>query len=104
MNPFQDVPSPLTPSGAASGLWEPMEETIKASPHEIKLKDTLANKPGMETIGFHCQYFMLTFDGWGKVARGLFLMFKDVELIYIWVEVARKTITLLGIIYLLGLF
>lgn len=60
--------------------------------------------PGMETVGLYCQYFKLTFDGWGKVARRLFLALKEVELIFIWTEIARKTITLLGIMYLLGIF
>lgn len=58
--------------------------------------------PGMETIELHCQYFKLTFDGWGEVAGRLFLTLEEVELIFIWMEIARKTITLLGIMYLLG--
>lgn len=58
--------------------------------------------PGVETIGLHRQYFKLTFDGWGKAARRLVLTLKEVELIFIWTEVARKTITLLRIMYLLG--
>lgn len=52
----------------------------------------------------HRQYFKLTFDGWGKVARRLVLTLKEVELIFIWIEIARKTITLLGIMCLLGIF
>lgn len=60
--------------------------------------------PGTETIGLHCQYFKLTFDGRGKVARRLFLALKEIELIFIWMEIARKTMTLLGIMYLLGIF
>lgn len=83
--------------GPAS-LWEPVEET-----HRIKWRILwLMCLPGVETIGLHRQYFKLTFDGWGKVARRVVLTLKEVKLIFIWTEVARKTITLLGIMYLLG--